>query len=149
MNETYHTGAAGNFDKTDKKEKCLRSIACRGKTAAAVLLKLFIFNNKRSHTTDVLLCMSETLFSNVNIIQSIIPEEQNNITTQRLRTRTRPCTRSPPSPRGWCTRGRGCRDSCRSRTGGRAGTGGRGTDRSTRRSPSCQDDNSHSVDSAW
>jgi len=55
------------------KGKALRKHSLQGKTAASVLLKLFISGNES---------MSETLFSNVNNIQSMIPEDQKNITTQ-------------------------------------------------------------------
>jgi len=53
-----------------------------GKTASSVVLKLFNSGNERCHTTDAPLRMSGTPFLNVNNIQSIIPEDQKNITTQ-------------------------------------------------------------------
>jgi len=51
--------------------------------SASDLLKLFINGYKKRHTTGAPKCMSETLFSNVNKIQSMIPEDQKNITTQK------------------------------------------------------------------
>jgi len=52
-----------------------------GKIAASVLLKLFICGNKRRHTTDAPpQRISGTLFLNVNNMQSMIPEDQKNIT---------------------------------------------------------------------
>ena len=53
-----------------------------GKIAASVLLKLFISGNKKCHTTDAPERMDGTLFSNMNNIQSMIPEGQKNKTTQ-------------------------------------------------------------------
>jgi len=53
-----------------------------GKTAASDLLKLFISGNEKCHTTDSPKRMNGTLFSNVDKIQSIIPENQKNITSQ-------------------------------------------------------------------
>ena len=49
-----------------------------GKTAASVLLNMFINGYERCRTTEAPLAQ----FSNVNNIQSMIPENQNNITTQ-------------------------------------------------------------------
>jgi len=47
--------------------------------AASVLLKLFIHSNERCHTTKTPTpCMSITLFSNVNNIKSMIPEDHRN-----------------------------------------------------------------------
>jgi len=47
--------------------------------AAMILLKLFINDNERCHTTGASKCMSRTLFSFVNKMQSIILEDQKNI----------------------------------------------------------------------
>jgi len=65
-----------------KKGKPLRKHSLHGRTAASVQLKLIISGNRRFHTTDAPYYMSETLFSNVNNIQSMIPEDQKNITSQ-------------------------------------------------------------------
>jgi len=64
-----------------RKGKALRKHNPHGKTAASVLLKLFISGNERCHTIDAPKRMSGTLFLNVNDIQSMIPEDQKNITT--------------------------------------------------------------------
>jgi len=64
------------------KGKALRKHSLHGKTAASVLLKLFISGFEIFHTTDAPLRMSGTPFSNVNNIQSVIFEDQKNITTQ-------------------------------------------------------------------
>ena len=48
------------------KGKALRKHRLQEKTAASVLLKLFISSNKSCHTTDAPQRMSGTLFSNVN-----------------------------------------------------------------------------------
>jgi len=58
------------------KGKGLRKHSLHGKTAASVLLKLFISGNKRCHTTDAPYCMSGTLFSNVNNTHFMTPEDQ-------------------------------------------------------------------------
>jgi len=52
-----------------------------GKIAASVLYKLFISSNERCPTTDAPWRMSGTLFLNVNNIQSMIPDDQKNIST--------------------------------------------------------------------
>jgi len=55
-----------------------------GKTAVLVLLKLFI-NSKKDDTPMTpprAFIFSRTLFSNVNIIQSMIPEGHYNVITQ-------------------------------------------------------------------
>jgi len=66
------------------KEKARRKHSLHEKTAASVLLKLFICGNERCHTTYASKRMSGTPCLNVNNIHvhSMIPEEQNNITTQ-------------------------------------------------------------------
>jgi len=66
------------------KGKALRKHSLHEKTAASVLLKLFISSNKWCHTTDAPSRMSGTPFSNVNNIHvhSMIPGDQKNITTQ-------------------------------------------------------------------
>ena len=66
---------------SEKKGKSTWKHSLREKIAALVLLKLFINGNKRGLTTDVWYRMSETI-SNVNNMQSKIPEDQINITTQ-------------------------------------------------------------------
>jgi len=64
------------------KGKALRKHSLHEKTAS-VLLKLFISGNEEYHTTDAPWRMSESLFPNVNNIhvQTMIPEDQKNITT--------------------------------------------------------------------
>ena len=58
-----------------------------GNTAACVLLKLFIRGNERCHTTDPHHTTSAWAeFSNVNNIQSMIPEDQKHITTNKCST---------------------------------------------------------------
>ena len=66
------------------KGKALRKHSLHEKTAASVLLKLFISGNEWCHTTDAPYRMSRTPFSNVNNIHvhSMIPEDQKNMTTQ-------------------------------------------------------------------
>jgi len=64
------------------KLKALRKHSRQRKIAASVLLKLFISGNERCHTTDAPERISETLFSNVNNIQSMIFDDQKNKTTQ-------------------------------------------------------------------
>jgi len=54
------------------KGKANRKHSRHGNTIAFVLLKLFISDNDACHT------MSGTLYSNVNNIHSIIPEDQKN-----------------------------------------------------------------------
>jgi len=56
------------------KETALRKHSLHAKTAASVLLKLFISGNKRRYTTEA---RSGTLFSNINNIHSIIPDEKS------------------------------------------------------------------------
>jgi len=65
------------------KGKALRKHSLHEKTAASVLLKLFISSNE-CHTTDAPLRMSGTPFSKVNNIHvhAMIPEDQKNMTTQ-------------------------------------------------------------------
>ena len=71
------------------KGKALRKHSLHEKSAASVLLKLFISSNEWCHTTDTPYCMSGTPFSNVNNIHvhSMIPEDQKQITTQWCSTR--------------------------------------------------------------
>jgi len=57
------------------KGKALRKHSVHGKTAASVLLKLYISGNERCHTTDAPSTWAELLFSNVNNIHSMIPED--------------------------------------------------------------------------
>ena len=66
------------------KGKALKKHRLHEKTAASVLLKLFISGNEWCHTTDAPYRMSRTPFSNViNIhVHSMIPEDQKNMTTQ-------------------------------------------------------------------
>jgi len=66
--------------------KALRKHSLHVKTAASVLLKLFISSNEWCHTTDAPERMSGTPFSNVNNIHvhSMIPEDQKNMTTTVL-----------------------------------------------------------------
>jgi len=66
------------------KGKALRKHSLHEKTAASVLLKLFIRSNGLCHTTDAPYPMSGISFSNVNIIHvhSMIPENQKNMSTQ-------------------------------------------------------------------
>ena len=64
------------------KGKALSKHSLHWKMPGSVLLKLFIGGNERCHTTDIPFRMSGTLFSNVNNIQSIIPDDQKNITIQ-------------------------------------------------------------------
>jgi len=64
------------------KGQTLRKHSLYGKTAASVLLRIIISGNERCHTIDAPSRMSETSFSNVNNKQSMIPEDQKNITTQ-------------------------------------------------------------------
>ena len=65
------------------KGKALRKHSLHEKTAASVLLKLFISSNECCHTTDAPQRMSGTPFSNVNNIHvhSMIPEDQKNMTS--------------------------------------------------------------------
>ena len=51
------------------------------KTAASVVLKLVISGDERCHTTDAPYRMSGTLSLNIISTQSMIPEDQKNITT--------------------------------------------------------------------
>jgi len=71
------------------KGKALRKHSLHEKTAASVLLKLFISGNEWCHTTDAPYRMSRTPFSNVNNIHvhSMIHEDQKNMTTQWCSTR--------------------------------------------------------------
>jgi len=66
------------------KGKALRKHSLHEKTAASVLLKLFMSSNELCHTTDAPLRMSGTPFSNVNNIHVhfMIIEDQKKITTQ-------------------------------------------------------------------
>ena len=64
------------------KEKAIRKHSMHRKTAASVLLKLFISGKKYVTTLTPPTEWSGTLFSNVNNIQSMISEDQKNITTQ-------------------------------------------------------------------
>jgi len=64
------------------KWKVIMQHSLHGKVAASVLLKMLISADERCQTTDALLRMSGTLFSNVNNIQSMIPEDQKYITIQ-------------------------------------------------------------------
>jgi len=57
-----------------------------GEIEATVLLKLFIKSNDTCQTTDAIKFMCSTLFLNQNNIQSMIPVDQTNITTQRCST---------------------------------------------------------------
>ena len=57
------------------KGKTLRKHSLHGKTAASVLLNLFNSGNERCHTTDASERKSGTLYSNVNNIHSMIPED--------------------------------------------------------------------------
>ena len=70
-----------NVDIKLMKGKALRKHSLHEKTAASVLLKLFISGNEWCHTTDAPLRMSGTSFSNVNNIhvQSMIPDDICNI----------------------------------------------------------------------
>ena len=67
------------------KGKALRKHSLYEKTAASILLKLFISGNEWCHTTDAPKRMSRTPFSNVNNIHvhSMIPEDQKNARTDR------------------------------------------------------------------
>jgi len=58
------------------KGRALRKLSLHGKIAASVILKLLISGNERGHPTDAPQRMSGTLFSNVNKIQAMIPEDQ-------------------------------------------------------------------------
>jgi len=62
------------------KGKALRKHSLHGKTAASVLLGCASVVMKDA--TGASLRMSGTPFSNVNNIQTMIPEDQKNITTQ-------------------------------------------------------------------
>ena len=53
-----------------------------GKISASVLLKLFINGNETCYTTDAPYLMGGILLSNVNNIQSMIPVDQTNTSTQ-------------------------------------------------------------------
>jgi len=64
------------------KEKALRKHSLHGKIEASVLLKLFVSDNERCHTTTPLAQEHKSIFKNVNNIQSIIPEDQKSITKQ-------------------------------------------------------------------
>jgi len=52
------------------------------KITAAVLFKLFITDNETCNTTDAILRMSGTMFSNLISLQSMMPGEEKNKTTQ-------------------------------------------------------------------
>jgi len=64
------------------KGKALRKHSLHEKKAASILFKLFISGNEGCHTTDAPYHISGTPFPNVNNIQSMIPEDQKNITIQ-------------------------------------------------------------------
>jgi len=70
------------------KGKALRKHSLHEKTAASVILKLFISSNELCHTTDAPKRMGGSPFSNVNNIHvhSMIPEDQKHITTQGCST---------------------------------------------------------------
>jgi len=72
---------------SEKKGKRLRRHSFHWKIAASdslqfILLKLFMNGSKRCYTTDASLALGGTIFSNVNNVQSMIPEEQKITTTQ-------------------------------------------------------------------
>jgi len=64
------------------KGNALRKQSLYGKIAASVLLKMFISGNERCHSTDTPSACEELFLSHVNNIQSMIPEDLKNITTQ-------------------------------------------------------------------
>ena len=55
----------------------LRVVIFEWEMSSFGLLKMFISNNERCHTTDAPERMCGTLFANVNNIQSMIPVDQN------------------------------------------------------------------------
>jgi len=56
-----------------------------GEITVSIYLKLFISTNEICHTNDASVCISGTLISNVNNIQSIIPKEQTKYNYTRMK----------------------------------------------------------------
>ena len=66
---------------SEKKGKSPGSTACMGKILASVLLKMFVNGKELCYTTDAPLAHEQNS-TNVNSKQSMVHEDQINITTQ-------------------------------------------------------------------